>query len=150
MAKYNIQGNAGAASATAATAGIVKVEQSATTTIIKILGFVMGPQANSADETYGVELKRQTTAGTWTTQTPPPTDALFKASSAVGATASTAAGTASTILWRGGFHQRAGLQIVPIPGAEWYVVVTNANGVILEYIFCQGTSVNSATLTFEE
>lgn len=150
MAKYNVQGNAGAASATAATAGLGKIEQPAGTTIMKILGFVVGPQANSADNTYGVELKRQTTAGTWTTQTPAPTDALYRASAAVGATISTVAGAASTILWRGGFHMRAGLQIVPIPGAEWFVTVTVSNGVILEYIFAQGTDVNSITMTFEE
>ena len=151
MAKYNIQGTS-TPSVTAATAGIVKVEQPAGTTVMKILGFVMGPNVASADIVYGIELKRQTTAGTWTTQTPAPTDVNFRASAAVGATSSSAAGAASTILWRSGFHQRAGIQIVPIPGAEWFVTTTVSNGVILEYMFAGDgtTNGNVVTLTFEE
>jgi len=150
MAKYNVQGNAGAASATAATAGMGKIEQPAGTTIMKILGFVVGPQANSADNTYGVHLKRQTAGGTWTAQIPQPLDANMRAAAAVGALVATSAGSAGVELWRGGFHQRAGLQIVPIPGAEWLNTPTACFGMVLEYLFAQSTDVNSVSLTYEE
>ncbi len=150
MAKYNVMGNANAAVVTAACAGLVGVSNPAAAVVCKILGFVVGPQANSADNTYGVKLKREVANGTWTMQTPGPTDANFRAAATIGKTASTSNGTASTELWRGGFHQRAGIQIVPIPGAEWLNTVTACFGTILEYIFTQGTDINSATMTFEE
>lgn len=150
MAKYTMSGNAGAASVTAATAGLGKVEEGATTTVSKILGFVVGPQASSADNTYGIRLKRQSTSGTFTGSTPSPTDANMRASACSGGTAGTSAGTAGVELWRGGFHMRAGIQIVPIPGAEWMVTPTTCNSVLLEYIFTQSTDVNSVAFTFEE
>lgn len=150
MSKYTVMGNANAAVTTAACAGLVKVSNPAAPVVCKILGFVVGPQANSADNTYGVKLRRELANGTWTMQVPGPTDANFRASATLGATASTSNGSSSTELWRGGFHMRAGLQIVPIPGAEWFNTVTACFGVMLEYIFTQGTDVNSASMTFEE
>lgn len=151
MAKYMMSGNAGTATSTAASAGLGKVEQGTTTTVIKILGFVCGPQASSADNTYGVNLKRQSTQGAYGTGvTPSPTDANMKACSATGATSATSAGTAGTELWRGGFHMRAGIQIVPIPGAEWFVVTTTCNSIFLNYLYAQGADVNSIAFTFEE
>ena len=150
MAKYTMSGNAGSASSTAATAGLGKVEQGATTTVAKILGFVVGPQASSADNTYGLRLKRQTTQGSFSATTPAPTDANMRAAACTGGVAGTSAGTASTELWRGGFHMRAGIQIVPIPGAEWFVTPTTCNSALLEYIYAQSTDVNSVAFTFEE
>lgn len=150
MAKYTMSGNAGAATATAASAGLGKVEQGATPTVVKVLGFVVGPQASSADNVYGIRLKRQTTQGSFTGATPNPTDANMRAASSTGGVAGTSAGTASTELWRGGFHMRAGIQIIPIPGAEWFVTPTTCNSVLLEYIYAQAADVNSVAFTFEE
>ena len=150
MAKYNVMGNAGSANTTAATAGVIGVSAPAAPTVVKILGFVVGPQANSADNTYGVKLRRELGNGTWTMQTPGPTDSNYRAATTIGKTASTSNGQAGVELWRGGYHMRAGLQIVPIPGAEWFNNVTACFGVCLDYIFTQGTDVQSGTMTFEE
>lgn len=152
MAKYNVFGNAGAASTTAATAGIVKVDNPSSTTMAaaKIYEWSIGPQANSADNTYGVRAKRQSTAGTWTSVTPSPTDAKLSASVTTAGVASTAAGTAGVELGRWGFHQRGGYRWVSIPGGELVVPYTFSNGIILEYIFAQGTDVNGASLYFDE
>jgi len=150
--KYVVFGNAGSANTTAATAGIVKVDNpaSATMAAAKIYEFAIGPQANSADNTYGIRAKRQTTAGTWTAVTPSPLDAKAGASVTTAGVASTAAGSAGVELGRWGFHMRAGFRFVAIPGGELVVPLVFSNGIILEYVFCQGTDVLSAELFFDE
>jgi hypothetical protein len=150
--KYAVFGNAGAASTSAATAGIVKVDNPAASTMApaKIYEWEVGPQANSADETYGIRGKRQSTAGTWTAVTPSPIDPKGSGSVTTAGVASTAAGTAGVELGRFGFHQRGGYRWVSIPGGEWINPLVFSNGIIVEYIFAQGTSVNGATLYFDE
>lgn len=152
MARYAVNGAAGAASATAATAGLVKIDNPASTTMAaaKLYEFAVGPRANSADETYAVQLKRQSTAGTWTAVTPSPIDAKTGASVTTAGRASTAAGTAGVALGEWGFHQRGGYRWVAVQGGEIVVPLTFSAGVILEYTFAQGTSVNAATFMFDE
>lgn len=149
---YNVFGNAGAASSTAATAGIIKIDNPSASTMAAaaIYEFAVAPQANSADETYGIRAKRQSTAGTWTAVTPSPTDPKGSASVTTAGVASTAAGTGGVELGRWGFHQRGGYRWVSIPGGELINPLTFSNGIIIEYIFAQGTSVNSGTLYFRE
>src|SRR5262245_52640974 len=151
--RYSVFGKAGAANTSAAQAGIIKVDNPSASTMAaaKIYEWSIGPQANSADETYGVRAKRQSTAGVWTSVTPSPLDAKAGASVTTAGVASTSAGTAGVVIggnW--GFHQRGGYRWVSIPGGELVVPLTFSNGVILEYIFAQGTSVNGASLFFDE
>lgn len=150
--RYVVFGNAGAASTTAATAGIVKVDNPSASTMAaaKIYEWSIGPQANSADNTYGIRAKRQSTAGTWTSVTPSPLDAKASASVTSSGVASTAAGTGGVVLGQWGFHQRGGYRWVSIPGGELVVPLTFSAGVIVEYIFAQGTDVNGASLFFDE
>ena len=153
MAKYTGAGAAGAASSTAATAGIVKLEQGATVVGLRLYEWELAPAANAEDSNYGLRLKRQTTAGTWTTLTPAAIDPLnARASSAVSATASTVAGTAVTnsTLLQVGCNQRAGYRWVAVPGAELVVAGTTAYGIILEYSFAQGTAVNTGSMSWDE
>lgn len=151
MARYSIAGAAGAASSTAATAGLIKVENASTIlSVPRIASFSVGPGANAEDANYTVALKRQTTAGTWTSVTPAPLDAISGAAKAVGGRASTAAGSASTVLGYWGFNQRGGLHVVAVPGYEWVVDRANSAGIILEYTFVQGTAVNYGVLAFDE
>lgn len=150
--KYSVFGAAGAANVTAATAGLMKVDNPAASTMAaaKIYEWTVGPAANSADETYGVQMKRQSTAGTWTGVTPSPTDAKAGASVTSGGRASTAAGSAGVILGTWGYHMRGGYRWVSIPGGELVVPLVFSNGIILEYYFAQGTSVQDATFFFDE
>ena len=150
--KYGVFGAAGSANVTAATAGIMKVDNPASTTMAaaKIYEWSIGPAANSADETYGVEMKRQSTAGTWTSVTPSPLDPKASASVTAAGRASTAAGTAGVVLGTWGYHLRGGYRWVSIPGGELVVPLTFSNGIILEYYFAQGTSVQDATFYFDE
>jgi len=150
--KYSVFGAAGAASTTAATAGIIKVDNpaSATMAAAKIYEWAIGPGANSADNNYGIRAKRQSTAGTWTAVTPSPLDAKASASVTTAGVASTAAGTAGVMLGQWGFHMRGGYRWVAIPGGELVVPLTFSNGIILEYIFAQGTDVMEAELYFDE
>jgi len=151
MARYSVFGAAGAASATAATAGIMKVENAATIlSVPKIYEWSIGPGAAAEDSNYTVQLKRQTTAGTWTAVTPSPIDPASAASKAAAGRVSTAAGAASTVLATHGFNQRGGLRWVAIPGGEYIVDRANSNGIILEYVVVQGTAVNYACMQFEE
>lgn len=153
MARYAVAGNAGAASATAATAGIVQLSNpaSATMAAAKLYEWAIGPQANSADNTYGIRLKRGTSAGTWTAVTAFATDPKASASVTNGWVASTAASTPVTgVPGQWGFHQRGGYRWVSIPGGEVQVALTFSCSLFLEYIFCQGTDVNSGTMYFEE
>lgn len=150
--KYVVFGAAGAASTTAATAGIIKVDNpaSATMAAAKIYEWAIGPGANSADENYSVRAKRQTTAGTWTAVTPSPLDAKAGASVTTAGIASTGAGSAGVMLGQWGFHMRGGYRWVAIPGGELVVPLTFSNGIIIEYFFAQGTSVMEAELYFDE
>lgn len=152
MAKYSVTGAAGVASATAATAGIVKVDNdaSAPITTVRIYEWSVGPGAAAEDSNYTVDLKTQTTAGTWTGVTAAPTDSQSGAAIANGGRASTAAGAAGTILGYWGFNQRAGYRWVAVPGGEFYVPRAASNGIILEYAVVQGTAVNYGTLFFDE
>lgn len=151
MPGYVISGAAGAASSTAATAGIIKVENASTVLATpRIVEWSIGPAAAAADDIYTVQLKRQTTAGTWTSVTPAPLDPAFAAAKSVGGRASTAAGSASTVLGSWGFSQRAGYRFVATPGNEFVVDRANSAGIILEYAFVVGTLVNNATLIFVE
>jgi len=151
--KYAVFGAAAAASTTAATAGIMKVDNPASSTMAaaKIYEWSIGPAANSADETYGVQMKRQSTAGTWTNAvTPSPLDAKASASVTTAARVSTAAGTAGVVLGTWGYHLRGGYRWVSIPGGELVVPLTFSNGIILEYYFAQGTSIQDASFYFDE
>lgn len=150
--KYVSSGAAGAANITAATAGIMKLDNPAATTMAaaKLYEWEIGPAANSADEDYTVQLKRQSTAGTWTAVTPSPLDAKAGASVTTAGRASTVAGTAGVVLGTWGYHLRGGYRWVAIPGGEIVVPLVFAGGVILEYIFTQGTSVQNASMFFDE
>ena len=151
MPRYSVFGSAGAASATAATAGIMKVDNAATLlSVPAIYEWSIGPGAASEDSTYAVQLKRQTTAGTWTGVTPSPLDTASAASQATAGRVSTAAGTAGVVLGTWGFHQRGGIRWVAVPGGEFIVNRANSNGIILEYKTVQGTAINEANILFFE
>lgn len=152
MAKYIATGAAGTASATAATAGIVKVDNPSTAPITAphIYEWSIGPGAAAEDSNYTVDIKRQTTAGTWTSVTPAPIDDAAAGSKATAGRASTAAGTASTIMGYWGFNQRSGIRWVAVPGGEFVVNRGVSSGIILEYAVVQGTAVNYGLIAFEE
>ena len=153
MARYIVTGAGGAASATAATAGIVKVDNdaSAPITTVKIYEWSIGPGASAEDSNYTVAMKRQTTAGTWTAVTPEPLDTTGQAASlANGGRLSTAAGSAGNVLGYWGFNQRAGFRWVAVPGGELIVGKAVSNGIILEYTVVQGTAVNYGLIAFDE
>ena len=152
MAKYVASGAGGSASATAATAGIIKVDNpsSAPITAPSIYEFAVGPGAAAEDSNYTIDLKTQTTAGTWTSVTPAPTDPASAASKATAGRASTAAGSAGTILAYYGFNQRAGFRWIAIPGGEFVVPRAVSNGIILEYAVVAGSAVNYGLMAFNE
>jgi hypothetical protein len=138
-------------STTAATAGIIKIDLGGTLCSPNLYYWAIGPAANSADNTYAVRLKRQTTAGTWTnSQTPAPKDKHSGAALTTAATVSSAAGTASDILGEWGYHMRGGYAYQVNPGGEWEVLLAAAAGIILEYSFAQGTDVQNPTFFFRE
>lgn len=155
--KYSSFGNAGAANVTAATAGLNDIYQPAAAPMgcPTIYGFSIGPQANSADETYGVRLKRVSGTGpTFTAVTASPNDTpggvVPVAKTLCGVAQTAAHGTAGVELWRTGYHMRAGLQWTAIPGGEWLVNLSVSNGILLEYVFTQGTSVQGSSILFWE
>lgn len=151
MAKYSVTGAAGAASATAATAGIVLVDNAATVLATpRIYEFSIGPGAAAEDSNYAIEVKRQTTRGTWSSVTPAALDPASAAAKSTGGRASTAAGTASTVLMNLGFNQRGGIRWVAVPGGELVVDRANSNGIMLGYIVVAGTAVNYGCILFEE
>lgn len=152
MARYSVFGAAGAASATAATAGIMKVDNPASAPIASasIYEWSVGPGAAAEDSNYTVQLKRQTTAGTWTSVTPSPVDPASGASVSTAGRASTGAGSASVVLGTWGFNQRGGYRWVAVPGGEFTVNRAVSNGVILEYAVVAGSAVNYATMMFSE
>ena len=150
--KYAVFGAAGAATTTAATAGIFAVYNpaSATMAAAKIYEFAVGAGANSADNTYGIRAKRISSAPTVTAVTPSPLDAKAGASVTLAGVAQTGAGSAGVMLGQWGFHMRGGYRWVAIPGGELVVPLVFSNGIILEYIFAQGTDVLEAEAYFEE
>lgn len=152
MSEFSAFGAGPTPSTTAATAGIIKVDQGSTLASIVVNEWKIGPHANSADEDYTVRLKRQTTAGTWTAATPSPKDghASPAASNATAGVVSTAAGTAGVELDRAGYHMRGGYRWVARQGGEFGCLLAAAAGLILEYIFAQGTSLQDATIFFTE
>lgn len=150
--RFAISGVHTSANTTAATAGIIKLEATAATrAFLYEWDIASAAAAAPVDQNYRVQLKRQTTAGTWTTATPAPLDAADAAAVCVGGVNSTAAGTASTILAQFGFNARAGFRWVAIPDSEFVVPATANNGIILEYIAVSGgTDNNAATFLYQE
>lgn len=151
--KYVAFGAAGAATTTAATAGIIGIYNpaSATMAAAKIYEWAIGAGANSADNTYSVRAKRVSSAPVWTTAiTPSPLDAKAGASVTLAGAAQTTAGSAGVMLGQWGFHMRGGYRWVAIPGGELVVPLVFSNGIILEYFFAQGTDVMEAEMYFEE
>lgn len=150
--RYVVFGSAGAASATAATAGIMKIDNpaSATMSAAALYEWAVGAGAAAEDSNYTVQLKRQTTAGTWTAVTPSPLDPKASASVATAGRLSTAAGTAGVVLGGWGFNQRGGIRVVAVPGGEWILPLTFSYGIILEYKTVQGSAVNEANMFFTE
>lgn len=151
-ANFSAFGSGPTPSTTAATAGIIKVDQGSTLASVTIYEWEIGPHANSADENYTVRLKRQTTAGTWTAATPSNFDGHPSpvASLATAGVVSTAAGTGGVELGRWGYHMRGGYRWAARQGGELAVLIAAAGGIILEYIFAQGTSLQDGTIMFTE
>lgn len=150
--KMAITGTHVSANTTAATAGIIKLEGTAATRgFLYEWDIASAAAAAPADQNYGVRLKRQTTAGTWTAATPAPLDTADAAAVCIGGVNSTVAGAASTILANFGFNARAGFRWVAIPDSEIVVPATASNGVILEYFAVSGgTDNNTATFLYME
>lgn len=151
---YSIFGNAGAANTTAATSGLSAIyNNSATTTVAsKIKEFEIGPAANSADETYAVQLKRYTgTVGVGTAVTPSAVDGHTTTSLTIAYRAQTTAfGTPGVILLSVGYHMRGGYRYVPIPGGEHSTQLLFGAAIVLEFTFTQGTSVQTQSIVFDE
>lgn len=150
--KFAITGTHTSANTTAATAGIIKLEATAATRgFLYEWDIASAAAAAPVDQNYGVRLKRQTTAGTFTAATPAPLDPADAAAVCVGGVNSTVAGTASTILAQFGFNARAGFRWVAVPDSEIIVPATALAGVILEYYAVSGgTDNNAATFLFQE
>jgi hypothetical protein len=139
------------ASATAATAGIVKLEGTAATRGA-IYEWDFGTSAGGApvDQNYLIRLKRQTTAGTWTSATPAALDSADAAAVCVGGQTSTAAGSASTVLFSIGVNARAGFRWVAIPDSELILPATASNGIIMEYAAVSGGTDNNTGILFHQ
>lgn len=152
--QYVAAGAAGAASVTSATAGLIAIYQPASATMAgtKLNQMMVGPGANSADETYSVRLRRETTLSTYGTAVTPSSTAP------VAATATTVSGvntsargtiTAGNVgYW--GFHMRGGMAWTAIPGGEIQLLYVFSAAIILEYFFAQGSSVLESTMMFQE
>lgn len=151
---YTVAGNAGTANITAATSGLAAIyNPSATSTVgSKIKEWEIGPQSNSADENYGVQLKRYSgTVGVGTAFTPSANDGKTSTSLTVAYVAQTTAfGTAGVVILKVGYHMRGGYRYVPIPGAEHSLQMLFGVAIVLEYTFTQGTSVQSASIVYDE
>jgi hypothetical protein len=154
--KYSSFGSAGAATATAASSGLNDLYQPAAAPMgcPTIYAFNIGPAANSADETYAIQLKRYSGTGpTFTQVTPSPNDTpgvVPVAKTIAGVAQTVAHGTAGVILFQTGYHMRAGLAWTAIPGGEWLVNLSVSNAILLEYTFAQGSSVQKSTVLFWE
>lgn len=140
------------ASATAASAGIVKLEGTAATRgAIYEWDFGTGAAAAPVDQNYLIRLKRQTTSGTWSAATPAALDSADPAAVCVGGQTSTVAGSASTVLFAIGVNARAGFRWVAIPDSELILPATASNGIIMEYAAVSGgTDSNYGTLFHQE
>ena len=129
----------------------MKVDNAATILSVPIIyEWSIGPGAAAEDSNYTVQLKRQTSAGTWTSVTPSPLDPASAASKASAGRASTGAGAADVVLGTWGFNQRGGIRWVGVPGGEFVLARANSNGIILEYVVVQGTAINYASMFFRE
>jgi hypothetical protein len=154
MVQYVSAGAAGAASTTSATAGIIAIYQPASATMAgsRINQMMLGPGANSADNTYSVRLRRETTASTYGTAVTPactgPTASTATALSGVNTSARGTITAGSQGYW--GFHMRGGMAWTAIPGGEQQLLYVFSAGLILEYFFAQGTDTMEATLMFSE
>jgi|SRR2546428_476658 len=138
---------------TAATAGNVKIDNPAASTMAaaKCYEWSAGPAANSADNTYTIKGIRQSTAGTFTNAiTPSPLDAKASASVTTSANTQTAAPTLGVELGRWGFHMRGGYRWVSIPGGELTVPLTFSNGIQWSTTFAQGSDVLNWSVYFDE
>ncbi len=155
--RFAIAGNAGTATTTAASAGLIELYQPAALPLgaPRIYEWEIGPQANSADETYGVQLRRYN-AGTPTITTVVAAAQLDVRGAA--ATALTLGGCGLTVTWttggatcmRTGYHLRGGYRWVSIPGGEFTIEPRATYAIDLEYIFAQGSSVQGGTIMFDE
>jgi hypothetical protein len=152
--QYIAAGAAGAASTTSATAGLISIYQPASATMsgAKLNQMMVGPGANSADETYSVRLRRATTVSTWgTAVTPANTGPTASSTNTLSGVNSSARGTLTAGnqgYW--GFHMRGGMAWTAIPGGEQQLLYAFNAGLELEYFFAQGTSVLESTFMFQE
>lgn len=152
--QYVAAGAAGAASTTSATAGLIGLYQPPSATMAggKINQIMVGPGANSADETYSVRLRRETTVSTWgTAVTPANTGPTASTATSLAGVNTSARGTitaGSQGYW--GFHMRGGMAWTAIPGGEQQLLYVFSAGLVLEYFFAQGTSVLESTFMFQE
>jgi hypothetical protein len=151
---YSIAGNAGSANTTAATAGLAAIYNPSSTSTVgsKIKEFAIGPQSASADQDFGVRLRRYTgTVGVGTAVTPSTTDGHTSTALTIAYVAQTTAfGTGGVELARFGYHLRGGYRYVPIPGAEFAIQMLFGAAIVLEYTFVDGTSVQGVTMVFDE
>lgn len=151
MLAYTAVGDQNAA-ASGAASGIVKVESPSTTRRFYIFKWTVGNEGIVAtDNQFSIRLKRQSTAGTWTSVTPSPLDDEDAVSLAVAGSNSTGAGTAGVILMEVGINSRGGYTDVAVPGAEYIVPSTSAAGIIMEFgTISGGTDLMIGTLWWWE
>lgn len=151
LKRFATTGNNPSANTTAATAGIVKLEGTAATRgAIYEWDFATAAAAAPVDQNYQIRIKRQTTSGTWTTATPAPLDTADPAAVCVGGSNSTAAGTASTVLFQIGVNARAGFRWVSIPDSELILPATASNGIIMEYSAVSGGTDSNTGVFFHQ
>ena len=144
--KYGCFGNA-PGNTTAANAGIISINNAGSAPISapRIYEWEIGPAANSADNTYTVRVKRNTTAGTFTSITPSSVDNKTSVSLTVSGNQSTVVGGADVELMRAGFHMRGGYRWVAIPGGELAVFGAVSKGIFIEYIFADLNSLSTCS-----
>jgi hypothetical protein len=152
--RYVIHGT-GVAAAQGATAGIIALGNTGANIIVDawVYEWAIGPAAVAEDSNYAVQIKRQTTAGAWTsTVTPAPLELLSPVPVAIisGGVGQIVAGTASTTLGTFGFNQRGGYRWVAVPGGEYQVPARYHNGIVWEYTLVAGTAKNVATVFYTE
>lgn len=154
MAKYTGSGNAGAATATVAAAGIIQVAQGATVKAVKLYEWEIAGGSAAADTNYIVAMQRATTKGTWSnTITPAALDGQnAMAAQATCYTVSTAAGSlvSNSILLNVGFNERAGYRWVAVPGGELVLAPTTLYNIFLSYLYAQGTDTFWASVSWDE
>lgn len=155
MTPYTVSGVSATATATSASAGIMKIDiiPSAATAILpgKLYRVALGPGGTSNDEQYAIQIKRQTTAGTWSNAvTPSPTGAGGGTAKTLAATQSTAAGTPDVVLFTDGFHLRFGLKLVLESDAMFELRPVFSDGIIAEFIYAQSNAVLRSTFFFKE